>query len=99
MYPQRIDKVLLALIAGIVWLSCICSAALALPYGATVEAKQISPTIWTYTIYNTSISEDWWLYDVSFESCPVDATVPDGWEANWSGKDGGHCSRADAGRV
>lgn len=88
MYPKRTGKTLFALIAGIVFLSCLGSAASALPYGAMVTAKQISPTIWSYTIYNTSTSEDYWLCEVSLEASPIDVTTPNGWEANWNGKDG-----------
>lgn len=53
-----------------------------------MTARQISPTIWSYTIYNTSISGDWWLCEASFEASPINVTTPDGWEANWNGKDG-----------
>lgn len=90
MNPQHIGKFLCVLITSIViLLLCFSCAALALPYGAKVTVKQLSPNIWSYTIYNTSTSQDCRLYDVAFEWAPVNATVPNGWEANWSGKDGG----------
>ena len=62
-------------------------AASALPYGARVTAKMISPSIYSFTLYNTSTS-DYWLRDVSFETCPTDASVPINWEAYWNGKGG-----------
>lgn len=57
------------------------------PYGARVTVHQVSPSVWSYTLHNTSTSQDGWLWMVRFESmAPI--AVPSGWEADWSGKDG-----------
>lgn len=88
MCQRQISIALFVLIAGIALLSCFSSVASALPYGAMVTAKQISSTVWSYTIYNTSTLQDYWLCEIALEASPINVTTPNGWEANWNGKDG-----------
>lgn len=78
------------IIIGIAVLICLATAAFTQPYGARVTCKQLSPNTWDYTIYNTSTSQDYCLYEIALESGPVDVTLPNGWWADWNGKDGWH---------
>lgn len=91
MKPQRIDySRVVPLGLGVVFaFMCLSSGALALPYEATVTARQLSPTLWEYTLYNTSTSDNYALFDVDLYDITVASIVaPDGWEADWAGKDG-----------
>lgn len=75
-------------IGVVVLLVCLGVAALAQPYGARVTCSQLSSNTWNYTIYNTSTSSYYRLLGVGFESRPEFITVPDGWWADWNGKNG-----------
>ena len=84
-----VRRLLVLLLVVLGALTCLSSGASALPYEAAVTASQLSPTLWEYTLYNTSTSDDYVLFDVSLYDITVTSiVVPDGWEADWAGKDG-----------
>lgn len=84
-----VRKLLVLLLVVLGALTCLSSGASALPYEATVAARQMSPILWEYTLYNTSTSDDYALFDVELYDITVASiVVPDRWEADWAGKDG-----------
>lgn len=58
-------------------------------YGAKVTVRQISNCVWSFTIYNTSTSPDYWISLITFETCAA-ITTPAGWEADWNWRNGRH---------
>lgn len=96
MYTRETDRpgvAALVSLAGIALiLMCLSSAVLGQSYGASVAARQISPTVWSFTISNTSTPSDCWLSDVGFyvdtwRSAIIADRCESGCEAFWSGKD------------
>ncbi|MCL5735273.1 MAG: hypothetical protein M1274_06725, partial [Actinobacteria bacterium] len=62
------------------------------PYGAQVTTRQLAPNLWTYTLYNVSTVPDYRLSGIALYAPPwsvANAVIPSGWDAYWSGKDGG----------